>query len=181
MNYEKHLRKAISSGCVEFEMFFQPVVTTQTKELVSAEALVRWYSPELGFITPINFISLSEYLGLIVPLGEYVLRQTFLTCKKWNEEVNPDFKVSVNLSVVQLVQPNIVDRILEIARNTGVNTKNIILEVTESLAVEDMELMKSVLTQLRASGFSIALDDFGTGYSSINHIMEMPLNYVKID
>ena len=181
VNYEKHLRKAISSGCVEFEMFFQPVVTTQTKELVSAEALVRWYSPELGFITPINFISLSEYLGLIVPLGEYVLRQTFLTCKKWNEEVNPDFKVSVNLSVVQLVQPNIVDRILEIARNTGVNTKNIILEVTESLAVEDMELMKSVLTQLRASGFSIALDDFGTGYSSINHIMEMPLNYVKID
>lgn len=181
VNYEKHLRKAISGGCVEFEMFFQPVVTTQTKELVSAEALVRWYSPELGFITPINFISLSEYLGLIVPLGEYVLQQTFFTCKKWNDQVNPDFKVSVNLSVVQLVQPNIVDRILEIARVTGVNTKNIILEVTESLAVEDMELMKSVLTQLRASGFSIALDDFGTGYSSINHIMEMPLNYVKID
>ena len=87
----------------------------------------------------------------------------------------------MNLSVIQLVQPNIVERILEIARATGVNKENIILEVTESLAVEDMSLMKTVLTELRSYGFSIALDDFGTGYSSLNHIMEMPLNYVKID
>ena len=181
VNYEKYLRKAIAKGCVEFEMFFQPIVRAQTKEYVSAEALVRWYSPELGFISPINFISLSEYLGLIVPLGEYVLRQTFATCKRWNDTYNPDFKVSVNLSVIQLVQPNIVERILEIARATGVNKENIILEVTESLAVEDMSLMKTVLTELRSYGFSIALDDFGTGYSSLNHIMEMPLNYVKID
>ena len=181
VNYEKYLRKAIAKGCVEFEMFFQLIVRAQTKEYVSAEALVRWYSPELGFISPINFISLSEYLGLIVPLGEYVLRQTFATCKRWNDTYNPDFKVSVNLSVIQLVQPNIVERILEIARATGVNKENIILEVTESLAVEDMSLMKTVLTELRSYGFSIALDDFGTGYSSLNHIMEMPLNYVKID
>lgn len=181
VNYEKYLRKAIAKGCVEFEMFFQPIVRAQTKEYISAEALVRWYSPELGFISPINFISLSEYLGLIVPLGEYVLRQTFITCKRWNDTFDPDFKVSVNLSVIQLVQPNIVERILEIARTTGVNKRNIILEVTESLAVEDMHLMKSVLTELRSYGFSIALDDFGTGYSSLNHIMEMPLNYVKID
>lgn len=181
VNYEKHLRKAITKGCVEFEMFFQPIVRTTTKEVISAEALVRWYSPELGFITPINFISLSEYLGLIVPLGEYVLKETFSACKRWNDTYNKDFKVAVNLSVVQLVQPNIVERIMEIARVTGVNTDNIILEVTESLAVEDMNLMKSVLNQLRENGFSIALDDFGTGYSSLNHIMEMPLNYVKID
>ena len=181
VNYEKYLRKAIAKGCVEFEMFFQPIVKNQTKEVVSAEALVRWYSPELGFITPIHFISLSEYLGLIVPLGEYVLQQSFSQCKYWNDHYDPDFKVSVNLSVVQLVQRSIVDRIMEIARATGVNTENIILEVTESLAVEDMNLMKSVLQELREHGFSIALDDFGTGYSSLNHIMEMPLNYVKID
>lgn len=181
VNYEKHLRKAITKGCIEFEMFFQPIVRTTTKEVISAEALVRWYSPELGFVTPINFISLSEYLGLIVPLGEYVLRETFLACKRWNDMYNKDFKVAANLSVIQLVQPDIVERIMEIARVTGVNTDNIILEVTESLAVEDMNLMKSVLNQLRENGFSIALDDFGTGYSSLNHIMEMPLNYVKID
>lgn len=181
VNYEKYLRKAIAKGCVEFEMFFQPIVMTQTKKLVSSEALVRWYSPELGFITPMNFISLSEYLGLIVPLGEYVLRETFRTCKYWNDTYDPDFVVSVNLSVIQLVQPNIVDRIQETARATGVNPKNIILEVTESLAVEDMNLMKNVLTRLKEYGFSIALDDFGTGYSSLNHIMEMPLDYIKID
>lgn len=181
VNYEKYLRKAIAKGCVEFEMFFQPIVMTQTKKLVSAEALVRWYSPELGFITPINFISLSEYLGLIVPLGEYVLRETFRACKYWNDIYDPDFMVSVNLSVIQLVQPNIVDRIKEIARATGVNPQNIMLEVTESLAVEDMNLMKNVLSRLKEYGFSIALDDFGTGYSSLNHIMEMPLDYIKID
>lgn len=181
VNYEKYLRKAIAKGCVEFEMFFQPIVMTQTKKLVSSEALVRWYSPELGFITPMNFISLSEYLGLIVPLGEYVLRETFRTCKYWNDTYDPDFVVSVNLSVIQLVQPNIVERIKEIARTTGVNPGNIILEVTESLAVEDMNLMKNVLAKLKEYGFSIALDDFGTGYSSLNHIMEMPLDYIKID
>ena len=181
MNYENYLRKAITKGCLEFEVYYQPIVRTSTKEVITAEALVRWYSPELGFISPVNFISLSEYLGLIVPLGEYVLKESFLTCKKWNETWNPDFKVAINLSVVQLVQPNIVERILEIARITGVNTNNIILEVTESLAVEDMVLMKTVLRQLRENGFSIALDDFGTGYSSLNHIMEMPLKYVKID
>ena len=181
VNYEKYLRKAIAKGCVEFDMHFQPIVLSSTKEVMAAEALVRWYSPELGFISPMNFISLSEYLGLIVPLGEYVLRKTFLTCKKWNDTINPDFKVSVNLSIVQLVQPNIVDRIMEIARITQVNTRNVVLEVTESLAVEDMGLMKKVLQRLKDYGFSIALDDFGTGYSSLNHIMEMPLDYVKVD
>ena len=181
VNYERYLRKAIEKGCVEFSVFFQPIVRTTTKEVIGAEALVRWYSPELGFITPINFISLSEYLGLIVPLGEYVLQQSFITCKRWNEERDPEFCVSVNLSVVQLVQPNIVERILEIVQTTGVNTENVVLEVTESLAVEDMGLMKSVLMQLKENGFCIALDDFGTGYSSLNHIMEMPLDFVKID
>lgn len=181
VNYEMYLRKAIEKGCVEFSVFFQPIVRTTTKELIGAEALVRWYSPELGFITPINFISLSEYLGLIVPLGEYVLQQSFVICKQWNDKQDPDFCVSVNLSVVQLVQPDIVERILEIARITGVNTQNVILEVTESLAVEDMVLMKSVLMRLKENGFRIALDDFGTGYSSLNHIMEMPLDFVKID
>lgn len=181
VNYEKYLRKAIAKGCVEFELYYQPIVLTQTKKLVASEALVRWYSPELGFITPVNFISLSEYLGLIVPLGEYVLRESFQRCKQWNDLYDPDFMVSVNLSVVQLVQQNIVDRIEEIARTTGVNPANIILEVTESLAVEDMDLMKSVLERLKAYGFKIALDDFGTGYSSLNHIMRMPLDYVKID
>lgn len=180
LNYEKHLRKAIAKGCLEFCMYYQPIVKASNKKASDAEALLRWRSKELGFVNPSQFIALSEYLGLIVPLGEYVFREAFTTCKKWNE-IDKDFSISVNISVIQLVQPNIVERILEIARLTKVNTNNIILEVTESLAVEDMNLMKSVLTELKRNGFRIALDDFGTGYSSLNHIMEMPLDFIKID
>lgn len=180
LNYEKHLRKAIAKGCLEFCMYYQPIVKSNGKRVADAEALLRWRSKELGFVNPSQFIPLSEYLGLIVPLGEYVFKEAFTTCRKWNE-IDEDFSISVNVSVIQLVQPNIVERILEIARLTRVNTKNIILEVTESLAVEDMALMKSVLIELKSNGFRIALDDFGTGYSSLNHIMEMPLDFIKID
>ena len=181
VNYEKHLRKAIKKECVEFELYYQPIVRSSDKSVIAAEALLRWKSPELGFVTPIKFIPLSEYLGLIVPLGEYVLRKAFETCKEWNEKSREGFSISVNLSVVQLVQPNIVEHIVKIAEETEVDKSKIILEVTESLAVEDMDLMKTVLMELKKEGFKIALDDFGTGYSSLNHIMEMPLDYIKID
>lgn len=180
LNCEKHLRKAIAKGCLEFCMYYQPIVKSNNKKVSDAEALLRWRSKELGFVNPAQFIQLSEYLGLIIPLGEYVFKEAFTTCRKWNE-IDKEFCISVNVSVIQLVQPNIVERILEIARLTKVNTNNIILEVTESLAVEDMTLMKRVLMELKKNGFRIALDDFGTGYSSLNHIMEMPLDYIKID
>lgn len=181
VNYEKYLRKAIKKECVEFVLYYQPIVRGSDKKVIAAEALLRWKSPELGFVTPIKFIPLSEYLGLIVPIGEYVLRKAFEACKEWNKISKEPFSISVNLSVVQLVQPNIVEHIVSIAEEVGVDKTNIILEVTESLAVEDMELMKSVLMELKKEGFGIALDDFGTGYSSLNHIMEMPLDYIKID
>lgn len=181
VNYEKYLRKAIKKECVEFVLYYQPIVRGSDKKVIAAEALIRWKSPELGFVTPIKFIPLSEYLGLIVPLGEYVLRKAFEACREWNKKSKEAFSISVNLSVVQLVQPNIVEHIVKIAEEAGVDKTNIILEVTESLAVEDMDLMKTVLMELKKEGFKIALDDFGTGYSSLNHIMEMPLDYIKID
>ena len=181
VNYEKYLRKAIKKECVEFELYYQPIVRSLDKKVIAAEALLRWKSPELGFVTPTKFIPLSEYLGLIVPIGEYVLRKAFEVCKEWNKKSKESFSISVNLSVVQLVQPNIVEHIVDIAEEVGVEKTNIILEVTESLAVEDMDLMKTVLMELKKQGFGIALDDFGTGYSSLNHIMEMPLDYIKID
>jgi diguanylate cyclase (GGDEF)-like protein len=181
INLEKYLRKAITKGCVEFDVYYQPVVNSKTKELTGAEALLRWKSPELGFICPVDFISLSEYLGLIVPLGEFVLHEAFSMCKLWNDKFSNNFTMNINLSVVQLIQPDIIQRIIEIANRVGINCNNIVFEVTESLAIEDMELMKSVLGELKTHGFRIALDDFGTGYSSLNHIMEIPLDYIKID
>jgi diguanylate cyclase (GGDEF) domain len=181
INLEKYLRKAIKKGCLEFAVYYQPIVSSKDKAIKGAEALLRWKSSELGFINPVDFIPLSEYLGLIVPLGEFVLREAFLMCKYCNEKIDKNFTLNINLSVVQLIQPNIVERIMEIARQIQVNCSNIVFEVTESLAIEDMELMKSVLNQLKNNGFKIALDDFGTGYSSLNHIMEIPLDYIKVD
>ena len=178
---EQYLRKAINKGCVEFDIFYQPVVNSRNKEVVGAEALLRWRSPELGFINPVDFIPLSEYLGLIVPLGEHVIREVFRTSREWNRMVEGELLLNINLSVVQLVQPDIVNQIQRIVKELSADCSRIVFEVTESLAVEDMNLMKNVLCELKKMGFKIALDDFGTGYSSLNHIMEMPLDYIKID
>lgn len=181
INMEKNLRKAILSGCVEFEVYYQPIVNAKTKKIVGAEALLRWKSPEMGTINPVEFIPLSEYLGLIIPLGDYVCTEAFKLNNELSSMGMDDLKINVNLSVVQLVQHDIIDKIRDMARQTGTNCKNIVFEVTESLAIDDMSLMKRVLGSLKETGFSIALDDFGTGYSSLNNIMEMPLDYIKID
>lgn len=172
------LQKAIDTGCMEFCVYYQPIVDSVTKKMVGAEALLRWHSPELGFINPVDFIPLSEYLGLILPLGEYVIESVFRLAQEYREL---PICFHINLSVVQLIQPKIVEYICDMAEKWQVDSGKIIFEVTESLAIEDMNLMKKVLQSLRNSGFRIALDDFGSGYSSLNHVMEMPLDYLKVD
>lgn len=178
---ERYLREAIKGGCVEFDIYYQPIISSRTKELCSAEALIRWTNKKLGSVNTIEFIPLSEYLGLIVPLGEYVIREVFRVSCQWAKKLGRTLPLSINLSVVQLVQPNIVKRICSIAKEMNVDCGKIIFEVTESLAVEDINLMKNVLLELKSHGFKIALDDFGSGYSSLNHIMEMPLDFIKVD
>lgn len=128
-----------------------------------AEALVRWNSTALGFIPPSDFIPLAEYLGLITPIGNYVLREACYACKKWNDDGYPEYKVNVNLSVVQLLQKDIVDVIKNALRDTGIAPHNLTLEVTESLAINDMKRMKEILGRIRKLGVRIALDDFGKG------------------
>ena len=172
------LQKAIETGCMEFHVYYQPIVDSVTKKMVGAEALLRWHSPELGFINPVDFIPLSEYLGLILPLGEYVIESVFRLAREYKES---PICFHINLSVVQLIQPKIVEYICDMAEKWQIDSGKIIFEVTESLAIEDMNLMKKVLQSLRNSGFRIALDDFGSGYSSLNHVMEMPLDYLKVD
>ena len=135
----------------------------------------------MGFIAPTDFIPLAEYLGLINPIGEYVLEQAAKKCKYWNDMGHPEYKINVNLSVVQLLQNDIVDKIRSVLESTGINPRNLTLEVTESLAINDMDRMKWILSQIRELGVRVALDDFGTGYSSLNHIREMPIDVIKID
>jgi len=183
LDMEKNMRDATVNGYEEFEIYYQPIIDIQKPDTpcTGAEALIRWNSSELGFISPADFIPLAEYLGLINPIGNHVLIEACKTCREWNDKGFPDYKVNVNLSVVQLLQNNIVDVVEEALAETGINPRNLTLEVTESLAINDMERMKGILSQIRQLGVRIALDDFGTGYSSLNHIREIPLDVIKVD
>ena len=183
LDMEKNMRDATVAGYKEFEVYYQPIIDIQKpgSPCSGAEALIRWNSSELGFIPPADFIPLAEYLGLINPIGNYVLKEACLACKEWNETGYPNYKVNVNLSVVQLLQPDIVDIVAETIAETGIMPKNLTLEVTESLAINDMERMKEILGNIKKLGVRIALDDFGTGYSSLNHIREIPLDVIKVD
>jgi len=183
LDMEKNMRDATGKNCSEFAVYFQPIIdaTKENHPCVGAEALVRWNSAALGFISPGEFIPLAEYLGLITPIGTYVLREACYACKKWNDKGHPDYKVNVNLSVVQLLQNDIVDVIRMAIKDTDIDPKNLTLEVTESLAINDMKRMQGILGSIRELGVKIALDDFGTGYSSLNHIREIPLDVIKVD
>ena len=183
LDLEKNMRNAAQSRMEEFEVFCQPIVdvTQEGTPCIGAEALVRWNSMELGYVSPVDFIPLSEYLGLINPIGTHVLREACKRCKYWNDMGQPDFSINVNLSVVQLLQPDIVELIAEVIKETGIIPEHLHLEVTEGLAINDMIRMKQILADIKALGVKVALDDFGTGYSSLNHIREMPIDIIKID
>ncbi len=183
LDLEKHMRNATQSRIEEFEIFCQPIVDVSKEGMpcIGAEALVRWHSAELGYVSPGDFISLAEYLGLIIPIGTHILREACKCCKYWNDNGKPDFTINVNLSVVQLLQPDIVEVVAEVIRETGIIPKHLHLEITESLAVNDIKRMKQILADIKNLGVEVALDDFGTGYSSLNHIREMPIDIIKID
>ena len=183
LNMEKNMRDATQHGFTDFEIYYQPIVDISLKGLpcTGAEALLRWNSPELGFIPPSDFIPLAEYLGLINPIGNHVLREACKTLREWNDNGYPNYKMNVNLSVVQLLQNDIVESVESVVRESGINPHNLTLEVTESLAINDIERMKNILGRIKALGVRIALDDFGTGYSSLNHMKQMPLDVIKVD
>lgn len=182
LDMERNMRDATVEGYNEFEVYFQPIIDVQNGvKCAGAEALIRWNSSKLGFIPPAEFIPLAEYLGLINPIGNYVLKEACFQCKKWNDNGYPDYKVNVNLSVVQLLQTDVVDIVESAIEETGIRPRNLTLEVTESLAINDMMRMKEILNRIKALGVRIALDDFGTGYSSLNHIREIPFDLIKVD
>lgn len=183
LDLEKNMRNATMNACEEFEVYYQPIIdiSKQGNPCIGAEALIRWNCENLGFISPVEFIPLAEYLGLINPIGDHVLKKACKSCRYWNNMGHPEYKVHVNLSVVQLLRNDVAERISEILEETKMNPNNLILEVTESLAINDMARMKTVLKKIKELGVGVALDDFGTGYSSLNHIKKMPIDVIKID
>ena len=165
----------------EFDTYFQPRVHAVTNEMESAEALIRWIHPEWGLVLPDEFISMAEDSGLIIPIGEWMIRNICSKLKKWEEENLPIKKISINLSTIQLIQTNFVDMVSSVLKEFSVSSKWIEFEITESVFIENEEQVLKTLTSLKNLGITIALDDFGTGYSSLNYLRKFPCDIVKID
>jgi len=177
---EKSILFAAKNNFSEFGVFYQPIFNLDGS-ISGAEALVRWNSRELGFVAPDSFIPMAEYLRLMSPIGSYVLVQALKACKQWVDAGRPEYKIHVNLSVTQLIESDILDQIQSSLNKVGLAPEHLVIEVTESLAVNDLDRMKKILGKIRDIGVLVALDDFGQGYSSLNYIREMPINMIKID
>ncbi|MCR5581612.1 MAG: EAL domain-containing protein [Pseudobutyrivibrio sp.] len=180
---DQAMRRAVEEDCKEFEVYYQPIMEfiDGIPNCCGAEALVRWNSPDYGLVVPDKFIPQAEQLRLIIAIGDHVLKEAVKACKNWNDFGHPEYKVNVNLSVVQLTQSDFLDKLKDVLETSAINPNNLTLEVTESLAVNDIEWMVSILNAIRDLGCRVALDDFGTGYSSLNHIRSMPIDTIKID
>ena len=165
----------------ELRVYYQPQLNLQTGEIVGAEALVRWQHPERGLVSPDKFVPLAEETGLIVPIGEWVLRTACKQTKAWQDEGFPSLRIAVNLSSRQFSQIDLRRQLVEILMDTGLDPKFIELELTESMLVQNTEVAIRRLNALKSLGVEIAIDDFGTGYSSLSYLQQFPFDILKID
>jgi len=172
---ESDLRRAIEEG--EFQMYYQPIMDVNRNEIVTFEALIRWFHPERGMIPPDSFIPLAEQTGLIVPLGEWVLRTACREATRWDDHT----RVAVNLSTVQLLDNRLVEIVVDALHETGLSPERLELEITETALLTENDLTIGMLHQFREIGIQISLDDFGSGYSSINYLRRFPFDKIKID
>ena len=175
---ENELRKSVHLGHLHLD--YQPKVNLKTGELIGVEALVRWNHPDLGRIPPDKFIPVAEETKIIIPLGEWVLREACGQARKWQDNGYGPFRVAINMSAVQLEEPTILHTIKTILEETGVTTDLIEIELTES-AFANREDMQGRIREIRALGITVSIDDFGTGYSTFSYIKELPADTIKID
>lgn len=178
LKLENDLRKALERR--EFYLEYQPLVSLENCEIVGMEALLRWRHPKRGNVSPQEFIPLAEESGLIVQLGEWVLRTACKQNKTWQDAGYKPICVSINLSMRQFLQPHLADRIGQILQEIGLEPKYVELEITESMTF-DKETAFEQLRRLKELGVFISIDDFGTGYSSLHYLKSMPIDRLKID
>lgn len=176
---EGKLRQALERG--EFLLYYQPQVDLASGCLIGVEALVRWQHPELGMVSPAQFIPMAEETGLIVPLGEWVLRTACAQMKAWHRDGFSTLRVAVNLSARQFRQQDVVAMVSGVLEETGLDPSGLELELTESLLVQNVEAGIQTLKALSGMGVQLAIDDFGTGYSSLNYLKRFPIDRLKID
>lgn len=165
----------------ELRLFYQPIIDIRTGDIVGMESLIRWEKPGEGLVSPARFIPLAEETGLIVSIGEWVLRTACMQQKAWVEKGHKPIRVSVNISARQFQQRNFAETVLKIINETGIDPNYFVLEITESIAIIDIEYTLEMLKRLKALGICISIDDFGTGYSSLYKLKEMNVDELKID
>ena len=181
---ENNLRLALQRN--ELMMYYQPIFSLDSNNLVGFEALVRWRHPERGFISPTEFIPIAEDTGLIVDIGEWILKEACEQLQKWRQQFSnlplvSSMKMSINLACQQLQQPNFIERLDRILLETGLNGRFLRLEITESALIEPGGNIQNILKQIRHRNIKLSIDDFGTGYSSLSYLRRFPIDNLKID
>ena len=181
LQLETDLRHALERN--EFAVHYQPIVALQDFRLRGFEALVRWRHPERGYISPVDFIPIAEESGLIIQLGEWVLREACTQMERWQKifPAEPPLYVAVNLSGKQFIQQDLIKQVADILLETEIDPHGLKLEITESMVMDNVEQATEMLRQLRALGLKLSIDDFGTGYSSLSYLHRFPVNTLKID
>ena len=181
LQLETDLRRGIERQ--EFQVHYQPITSLRTGKITGLEALLRWQHPQEGLVSPAKFIPIAEETGLIIPIGHWVLREACQQLITWQKKFPdlPPLKMSVNLSGKQLQEPDLIEQIDRILEETGLEGKQLKLEITESVLMENVEAATSMLLKLRARKIQLSIDDFGTGYSSLSYLHRFPVNTLKID
>ncbi len=178
---ESDLYHALESQ--EFELHFQPIYNCKTQTIVGFEALIRWCHPQRGWMSPLEFIPLAEEVGLIVPIGRWVLQMACAQLATWRHQFPQidGLYVSVNLSVQQLREPDFLKQVDQVLQETGLDGQSLHLELTESMLMDDSQTLVNLLKQLVNRGIQLSIDDFGTGYSSLSYLHQFPIHTIKVD
>ncbi|MBQ0785134.1 MAG: EAL domain-containing protein [Amphritea sp.] len=179
LELESHLRHAIELN--ELSLNYQPQVEMSSGRIIGVEALLRWHSKELGFVSPVEFIPVAEETGLISPIGEWVLREACHQTRAWQVQGLPEIRVAVNLSVRQFAKQNLEKLVSQVLLDTGLPVHCLELEITENMLMDDVEGSVETLHRLKALGVQLAIDDFGTGYSSLSYLKRFPIDKLKVD
>lgn len=174
------LKVSVENNCEGFQLFYQPQIEARTKRLIGAEALLRWKKPDGKMVSPMEFIPILEETKMILPVGRWIVEEALKTCKKWRKIV-PDFKMSINVSSVQIKDMEFFPFVREAIKAIGVPPQCVTLELTESTIVSDWNFINRQFNEFRDQGVQIAMDDFGTGYSSLAYLKNLSCDIVKVD
>ncbi len=179
LRLETDLRTAAERD--EFRIHYQPIVSIGDSRIIGLEALLRWQHPHRGLMAPLEFIPLAEETGLIIPIGEWVLRTVCTQLRSWLDEGVEPLRMAVNISAVQLKHPGFADMVIAVVKETGINAEYLDLEITETILMDQRKSTVDALLKLKSLGIHLSLDDFGTGYSSLNYLQSLPIDTLKID